>query len=59
MFLSLAECWRLASFPYSSWKDLRDVAVDTDVDIWACVEDGGIDEKALVSKKASFLRIVR
>ena len=22
-FLSLAECWRFASFPYSSWKDLR------------------------------------
>ena len=23
MFLSLAECWRLASLPHSSWKDLR------------------------------------
>ena len=23
VLLSLAECWRFASFPYSSWKDLR------------------------------------
>ena len=46
VFLSPAECWRFAAFPYASWKDiersqswfsckkahLADVAVDIDVD---------------------------